>query len=83
MGNLNLANPSTAYKFNITSKNFTKLSNIPYSCYKASMCLVNNKIYIFGGDDYEYNFYIYDIDTDSYKQESNLQYSAKYCKIVA
>ena len=84
MGNLNLANPSTAYKFNITSKNFTKLSNIPYSCYKASMCLVNNKIYIFGGDDYEYNFYIYDIDTDSYKQESNLQYSARSgCTVYA
>ena len=76
MGNTNLANSSTCYKFNLTSKVFTKLTNIPYSCFGAVMCLVNNKIYIFGGgdDNNRYKFYIYDIETDTYSEESNLQY---------
>lgn len=80
MGNNNLSNESVSYKLNLTTKSFSQLPDIPYKCYGAAMCLLDNKIYIFGGGssssetDSHYNFYIYDILANTYTKQNNFQY---------
>lgn len=81
MGNNNTNGTKLCYKLDLTTKSFTRLADIPYYCYEAAMRLVENKIYIFGGDSAKgnnnYKFYIYDISTNAYNEQSNLQYPVR------
>ena len=79
IGNNNTSNSRESCKYDIKNLTFTKLADVPYNCYSAGMCIKNKEIYIFGNsDENNYNFYIYDIATDTYFQQENLLHSVCY-----